>query len=212
MNLREITPATMTSLEIAKLTGKRHDHVMADIEKMLSDLELLAPDFSGTRLVRGKKARSFNLPKRESLILVSGYCLKMRAVIIDRWQELEESKPMFPKTLPDALRMAADLAEQNQKLLPKAIALDRLSGAIGSHSLRAAAKQLNVGQKYLGNWLEANNWCFRNGKGEREAYQHRIDSGVMMARSGEAHGHSFSQPMITAKGLTKLSVVLSGHQ
>ena len=29
---------TMSSLEIAELTGKRHDHVMVDIVKMFKDL------------------------------------------------------------------------------------------------------------------------------------------------------------------------------
>jgi len=80
---------SMSSLEIAELTGKRHDHVMSDIRKMLEDLAILATDFSGTRIVRGRNYEVFNLPKRETLILVSGYSVTMRSTIIDRWQELE---------------------------------------------------------------------------------------------------------------------------
>ena len=39
---------TMSSREIATLCDKRHDNVMADIRKMLNELGLYAPDFSGT--------------------------------------------------------------------------------------------------------------------------------------------------------------------
>ena len=83
---------SMSSLEIAELTGKRHDNVMVDIRKMFEDLNVLAADFSGVRLVRGKEYEIFNLPKRETLILVSGYSVSMRASIIDRWQELESKE------------------------------------------------------------------------------------------------------------------------
>lgn len=79
----------MSSLEIAELTGKEHKNVMADIRKMLEDLNVLAADFLAVRKVRGKEYEVFNLPKRETLILVSGYSVSMRASIIDRWQELE---------------------------------------------------------------------------------------------------------------------------
>jgi phage regulator Rha-like protein len=82
---------TMTSREIADLTGKRHDNVMADIRKVLADLGLHAPDFSGAyKTERGNEYECFKLPKRETLILVSGYSTELRARIIDRWQELED--------------------------------------------------------------------------------------------------------------------------
>lgn len=57
----------------------------------------------------------YRLPKRETLILVSGYNLAMRARIIDRWQELvsvaTQPAHLIPQNLPEALRLAADLAQ-----------------------------------------------------------------------------------------------------
>ena len=108
---------TMSSLEIAELTGKRHDHVMADIRKMLGDLELQYPDFSGHyKDGRGRTQDCFNLPKRESLILVSGYSAVLRARIIDRWQELENQQvnkatPQIASALEDDLRGIAFIAD-----------------------------------------------------------------------------------------------------
>ena len=95
------TTLTMTSREIAKLTGKRHDNVMADTRKMLAELygEDRLLSFQGTvgrpNPSGGTSIASvvFRLPKRETLILVSGYSVTMRAKIIDRWQELEATPP-----------------------------------------------------------------------------------------------------------------------
>lgn len=108
----------MSSLEIAERTGKRHDHVMADIRSMLRALTSLhemsagAPSFRATyRTAQGKEAPCFNLPKRESLILVSGYSVPLRAAIVDRWQELEaQQAPRIPTHI-EALRLAADALE-----------------------------------------------------------------------------------------------------
>lgn len=81
---------TMSSREIAALTGKRHDNVVADVRKMLSELGLGTPEFLGVyEAENGQQYECFNLPKRESLILISGYSIELRARIIDRWQELE---------------------------------------------------------------------------------------------------------------------------
>lgn len=83
---------TMSSREIADLTGKRHDNVMRDIRTMLIALHgeggLLK--FEGTYLnSQNKEQPLFNLPKRECLILASGYDVHLRARIIDRLEEAE---------------------------------------------------------------------------------------------------------------------------
>ena len=104
---------TMTSREIAELTGKEHKNVLADIRVMLDDLGLTSADFSADLPDGyGRMQPGFNLPKRECLILVSGYSVAMRARIIDRWQELEAStqKPAELSRM-DILRLAMESEE-----------------------------------------------------------------------------------------------------
>ena len=111
---------TMSSLEIAELTGKEHRNVMADIRKMFEELGQAAADFSATAFYQVNNATRereiFNLPKRESLILVSGYSAVLRARIIDRWQELENQQvnkatPQIASALEDDLRGIAFIAD-----------------------------------------------------------------------------------------------------
>ena len=90
MNTLINTSATMSSREIAQLTGKDHRHVLADIRKMFEELGETSAGFSADLPdAYGRPQPAFKLPKRETLILVSGYNVGMRAKIIDRWQELE---------------------------------------------------------------------------------------------------------------------------
>lgn len=110
---------TMSSVEISELTGKRHDHVMEDIRTMFRELGINAPDFSGTQKYGNNNTRTiFNLPKRETMILVSGYSIKLRAKIVDRWEELEQAIDAIAesKTHEEALSIAT-LAKQSRELL-----------------------------------------------------------------------------------------------
>lgn len=119
---------TMSSREIAELTGKRHDHVTADIKTMLDQLGIQSPEFSGHyKDGKGRKQPCFNLPKRETLILVSGYNIQMRAKIIDRWQELEAqvAQPyQIPKSFAEALALAAQTQAEKEAAVQKAAALE----------------------------------------------------------------------------------------
>ncbi|MBE0470405.1 MAG: Rha family transcriptional regulator [Methyloprofundus sp.] len=130
---------TMSSREIAELTGKRHDHVIRDVEKMLSELNLDAPKFGDTYLdSQNRHQRQYVLPKDETICLIAGYNIKARMAIIKRWQELE-SKTIEPAfQLPDftnpiiAARAWADEVEAKQAALEKLEhaggEIDRLQG------------------------------------------------------------------------------------
>lgn len=104
---------TMSSLEIAELTGKEHRNVMADSRKMFEELGQAAADFSATAFYQVNNATRereiFNLPKRESLILVSGYSAVLRARIIDRWQELESQQVAQKQQAMQVLPIEADI-------------------------------------------------------------------------------------------------------
>lgn len=83
----------MSSREIAKLTNKEHRNVMSDIRSMLESLNIQSADFlADYKDSKGRTYPLFNLPKRETLILVSGYNIQLRAKIIDRWSELEQKE------------------------------------------------------------------------------------------------------------------------
>ena len=90
----------MTSREIADLTGKEHRNVMRDARKMLAELHgeggLLSFEHTHVDPQNGQEYPALRLPKREMLILVSGYSVVMRARIIDRWQELEAAPARRP--------------------------------------------------------------------------------------------------------------------
>ena len=61
------------SRDVAKYFGKRHDNVLADIDKCISDCENLTPEFSGAKYKsRGKEYRCYHLTKDGFTFLVMG--------------------------------------------------------------------------------------------------------------------------------------------
>ena len=84
---------TMSSREIAKLTGKRHKHVRADIEVMLDELGLSCTDYAVALPDNyGRMKPAFQLPKRETLILLTRISSPMCQRVIDRWDAWETGK------------------------------------------------------------------------------------------------------------------------
>jgi hypothetical protein len=89
---------TMSSLEIAEITGKNHFHVLRDIKATLNEVGIDASKFGGSYLSpQGKELPCYNLPRRECDLIMSGYSAKYRLAIIDRWIELENAALARPK-------------------------------------------------------------------------------------------------------------------
>jgi len=100
---RKGQPKAISSRDVANVTGKRHDHVMRDIREMLVVLhgEDNLPKFGGIEKdSRNRDQPVFLLPKREALILASGYRIDLRAKIIDLLEEYETGAVSVAKPMP----------------------------------------------------------------------------------------------------------------
>lgn len=135
-----IKKETMTSLEIAEVTGKRHDSVLRDIRNLLSQ-GVDAHNFVETSYTdkANRQQKCFTLTKKGCLILASGYDALLREKIINRWEELETkeiSTIKVPTTFAEALRLAADQAEkieaQQKQLEANSKEIVELSGTIAT--------------------------------------------------------------------------------
>lgn len=207
-NQKENATLTMSSREIAELCEKRHDHVMADIRKMLDELNLNAPDFSGTyKTAQGNEYECFFLPKRETLILVSGYRIDLRAKIVDRLEELENQQKL-PSNYLQALKALVESEEEKQILLlenqtmkPKADFVDHYVEVGTSKSLRETAKILNFPEKRMIECLLRDRVLYRQ-SGNLLPYQTVHSKELFTVKTGTAeHGHNFTQTRVTGKGI-----------
>lgn len=123
--------AVALSTDVAAYFGKRHNHVIRDIENLLSQLgeehllnfeEMLIDVVIGNGAVR--KSRAFYMNRDGFTLLAMGFtgskALQFKLAYIDAFNKMEaelssrHAKPEFqiPQTFSEALRLAADLEEQ----------------------------------------------------------------------------------------------------
>jgi phage antirepressor YoqD-like protein len=192
----------MDSREIAEKTGKRHDNVCRDILSMLVDLEVDPLKFEAVyRGGNGEPRPCYILPKRECLILASGYSVTLRAKIIDRWVDLEATSAIqTPRSLPEALRLAADLAEKLEAAQPAVEFVERYVEAENTKGIREVAKVLGIPPIKFSNWLVSAGILFRQGA-KLLPYSEHMDKGRFEVKTGEKHGHAFHQTRFTPEGI-----------
>lgn len=127
-----------------------------------------------------------------------------------------------PQSLPEALRLAADLAEGKAKaesqlaiVAPKAQALDVIATADGMWNVSMAAKLLQIKPFRLFDWLSQSKWAYRRagGSGSWVAYQEKIQAGYLTHKvftkpQDDGSDKGYPQMMVTAKGLAKIATLM----
>ena len=122
--IQENQPLTMSSREIADLTGKSHSKVMRDIRNMTKeleqnpDLDFVCNDSFYLSESSGQEYPSYELDRDTTECLLTGYSIALRMKVIKRWKALEKQLEDIKPKLPDfanpveAARAWADSQEQ----------------------------------------------------------------------------------------------------
>ncbi|MFT8952975.1 MAG: Rha family transcriptional regulator [Gluconobacter sp.] len=155
---------TMSSREIADICGARHNDVVATIERLFEN-GVLRESRKTTRTYRpekgGRPTEVYDLTKRDTLVVVSGYNDEVRAKIIDRWMELETSvapaptkrprKPAFDVAYRRFLSVASTLpnVDENQRCLMAARGTHELTGINPLELLGATSIAAPKAENYL---------------------------------------------------------------
>lgn len=206
------TPAdavTMSSMEIAELTSKAHAHVMRDIRAMTDELGGQSSFGSTYRDAQGKSRACFKLPKRECLILVSGYSVELRARIIDRLEELERAPTAPTVDLSDPVAMRGYLLTYTEKVIaleatveaskPKTLFYDSFVNADGLYGLQNAGRALGCHPNKFVGWLKQK-YIFYQGSNLIPYTEYR-QSGLFEVKVTVEGDRSFLRAFVTPKGL-----------
>lgn len=165
---------TMSSREIAELTGKQHQHVKRDIEKMLGDLKEDASKFGQIYFDSQNRARrEYCLDREHTDCLLTGYSAAMRMAVIKRWRELEaQTAPAAPADLSklEILQMALE-SEKARVLLTvqveaQAKKIDHLENLFkeGMSHVQFCKGLNGVNVKQVGHFLEGRSWLYNESK------------------------------------------------
>jgi hypothetical protein len=140
--------ATMTSREVADLTGSPHDAVLKTIRKLIAEGVVSGNETPYKHLQNGQTYSEFLLSFRDTMVVVSGYSAELRAKIIDRWQELEAgAAPAGRVTPPKApIMVAAGMAPALVRAL-RSFGIDQNAAAISANQIISAETGVNLLQR-----------------------------------------------------------------
>lgn len=186
------TSLSMSSKEIASLTGKEHKHVVRDIRAMLGEIGD-GPDLDHVQIIKDSRGYTSQIRLNRDLTqtLVTGYSVPLRLAVIRRLNELEAqiSKPA-PVNLSDAASLRGLLIGYTEQVIklehkitedkPKVEFYDEFVESAELQTVSQVAKLLGTGPILLFRYLQKHKILI-GGKGDNKnmPIQKYLNSGRM---------------------------------
>ena len=223
------------SREVAATFGRQHKDVLRAYRDLHCSSDFRQRNFTPFKIkdLSGESLSHVLMSRNGFAFLVLGFTGATAGVFkeayVERFDAMEaelrgqgqDNIPTLPRTLPEALRLAADLAEQvaarNAEIAvlgPRSEALATLAETVGSFCTRDAAKALQTTERGLRAYLSANGWIYRREPaGPWCARAERLSQGWMVTRvvaveTGTGKPWNRPQARITSRGLAVLAMRL----
>lgn len=157
----EVRPLMISSLDIAKDTGREHKEVMRSIRNMEDAYEKINQRKFALVEYKDAKGQSrpcYNLTKKQALFVVTKFKDDVRLKLINRWEELEEeqmrqlqqSQPAVPTSFAQALLLAAQQQEEIERQQKE---IEAKSEQV--HELTNKVEEMQVKVSYLDQILQS---------------------------------------------------------
>ena len=205
---------TMSSREIAELTGKEKKTIHRDIKSMADQLgygtDVYHDSKFGITLQHDGRGyfEMIYLDRKHTDCLLTGYSAKARMRVIERWHELESgNKLALPQTFAEALQLAADQAKLIEEAKPKVEFHDTVTQSEHTYKYQEAGKKIQQRPNKFVAWLRESGYIDKM----NTPYQRYISQGLFKMHTGvNDHGHEYTQGRVTTKGLSYFTNKLEG--
>lgn len=197
----------MSSLTIAEETEKLHKNVCRDIRKQLDELKIGRLNYERTYLDTQKKTHVYyDLDYEQTMILISGYSIPLRAKVIARWQELEKGVAKIDELTEEELVQKALIIQQKKikELSIKAQVAEALADTFGLYLPTTVGKIIMGKPNAFCQWLVDNKIMYRKGKHKFLAPMSPYDQkekGYFKIKTSVYSGKSTAQSYFTPRGL-----------
>lgn len=210
---------TMTSLQIAEVTGKPHNDVLKAIRAMEPAwVKVNEGNFSLVKYkdAKGEMRPCYQLNKTECLYIATKFNDEARAKLVIRWEELERqnAQPSIPQNFAEALRLAATQQEQLEAqraeleaAAPKvafanAMLASKNSCLVGELAKIISQNGYTIGQNRLFQWLRENGYLGRVGEYYNVPNQRYVEQGLFEVKRSTRSGSSGELYNITTTKVT----------
>lgn len=179
--------------ETRKLCGEPDIRNNKFIEKVLDELDGEHYTKSVVQRLNNTTMTVVKMSYKQALRVAARESKVVRRSLIDKLEALQQAQssspvPAIPQSLPEALRLAAELAEQKQQLeeqlqtaAPKVDFADRVANA-GGILIGNYAKVVGLGQNFLFTWLRDHGILCASGSRRNVPKQNFIEQGFFTVR------------------------------